>query len=61
MEVAGRPRERRPFGFAGLKKLEEIEYGSLNGKTERGYEWVAALFSKGGERSRPSRFRVAGR
>jgi hypothetical protein len=40
--------------YAGLKTLEKIEYDSLSGKTERGYQWVGALFSKGGEL--PTRF-----
>ena len=35
--------------YAGLEKLEEIDYDSLSGKTERGYKWVGALFSKGGK------------
>ena len=32
--------------FAGLKKIVEINYDALSGKTVRGYKWIGGLFSK---------------
>lgn len=32
--------------YAGLKKLVEIDFDSLSGKTEPGFEWVGGLFTK---------------